>query len=569
MGRYWGVAVLCMVAMQGAVAAPGAPPVAVPTPGQLQQEMNSNTPEQTPAPLPDRPQRVPRELGKPQDELFIDVTAYDVDASAPQALKQALPRLTAPFIGPHRSYEDLVNAAAEVSRFLQSELGFYLGYAYLPEQSPQQGVIRIAVLEGRLDHVELNWTDGLPVDRAVVQGYLDHLMPGSILTVRDVERTVFLINDLRGISVTAEVKAGATPGTAVLVFTPRADPRYSGKVDLDNYGSRYVGEFRVGGTLNWNSPTGRGDGVALSALTSTGGGLNFGLLGYTTPIGSDGWRGGASVSKLRYHLDKNDFPLDVAGTANTYNAFALYPLIRSRNANVFAMAAVDRKEYRDLVSGFGIPRHVDDLVASLTGDFRDSLLTGAVNTFELAASGGRLAFDGGFPSGLDDKPNFRKVDFSFSRLQNVITNRLLLFMTLRGQWAFDNLDTTEQFRAGGQDGVRGFASGEGTGDTGVLLSTELRWLPPEAWFGRWSREVYFAAFSDHAHVRLRHDPNAVLRAASYVNDLGYGSVGLALVWARPNAFSVRFSVAEATYGTPSGDPVQRAPRAYLLGSWYY
>ena len=40
----------------------------------------------------------------------------------------------------------------------------------------------------------------------------------------------------------AEVKPGDTPGTAILVFTPKADPRVSGKVDFDNEGSRFIGE---------------------------------------------------------------------------------------------------------------------------------------------------------------------------------------------------------------------------------------------------------------------------------------------------------------------------------------
>ncbi len=56
-------------------------------------------------------------------------------------------RLTAAYVGKQRGFEDLVAAAAEVTRFMQRDLGYYLGYAYLPEQSPQDGVIRIEILE--------------------------------------------------------------------------------------------------------------------------------------------------------------------------------------------------------------------------------------------------------------------------------------------------------------------------------------------------------------------------------------------------------------------------------------
>ena len=85
------------------------PPGAVPTPEQLRPSLPPARPD---AALPDRPPR--RELGKPSDEISIDVTAYAVDASAPEALRAALAGITAPFVGPQKSYEDLVNAAAAV-----------------------------------------------------------------------------------------------------------------------------------------------------------------------------------------------------------------------------------------------------------------------------------------------------------------------------------------------------------------------------------------------------------------------------------------------------------------------
>lgn len=78
---------------------------------------------------------------------------------------------------------------------MQRKLGFYLGYTYVPEQAPNGGIDRIAVLEGRLDQVILNWPEKIAVDRSVVEACLARLKPGEILRVRDVERIVFLVND--------------------------------------------------------------------------------------------------------------------------------------------------------------------------------------------------------------------------------------------------------------------------------------------------------------------------------------------------------------------------------------
>lgn len=545
--------------------AAGTPPV-VPTPAELARPPETARNAELP---PERP-AVARELGKPDDELKIDVAGYSLPPEAPAALREALPRLTAAFVGKGRGFEDLVNAANEVTRFLQRDLGYYLGYAYIPEQVFDGKTVRIAVLEGRLDRVVLNWSEGLPVQREVVEAFLARLKPGDVLTVDAVERTVFLINDLRGIVTRAEVKAGSTPGTAILEFTPRAEARYSGSIDGDLNGSKVIGAQRLGAQVVMASPLGRGDGLSASVLASTGGGLLFALLGYTSPIGADGFKAGASLSAVRYQLDKKEFPLGLDGTGTTLNLFALYPWVRSRNLNLFALGAVDAKFYVDNVAALSTKKRVDDASIGVSGDFRDSWLTGSVNTFELNLAQGRLSFAGGAPASSDDAASFRKLTFTASRLQNVLSNRLLAYFTMRGQWALSNLDSTEQFRAGGPNGVRAFAPGEGTGDSGLVASLELRWLPPASLFGRWANELVLAAFFDGAAIRYRHDPNLVLREPGYVNRAWLGGAGLSLVWARSNEYAFRMSLARPTHGHAVGETeTPHKPRFYAQGSWSF
>ena len=540
-------------------------PTVVPTPAELARPVEPVRNAELP---PERP-AVARELGKPDDELKIDVTAYSLAPDAPAALREALPRLTAAFVGKERSFEDLVNAANEVTRFLQRDLGYYLGYAYIPEQAFDGKTVRIGVLEGRLDRVVLNWSEGLPVQREVVEAYLARLKPGDVLTVEAVERTVFLINDLRGIVTRAEVKAGSTPGTAILEFTPRAEARYSGSIDGDLNGSKVIGGQRLGAQVIMASPLGRGDGLSGSVLATTGGGLLFALLGYTSPIGADGFKAGASLSAVRYQLDKKEFPLGLDGTGTTLNLFALYPWVRSRNLNLFALGAVDAKRYVDNVAALSTKKRVDDASIGVSGDFRDSLLTGSVNTFEFNLAQGRLNFPAGTPSGSDDAANFRKLSFAASRLQNVLSNRLLAYFTMRGQWALSNLDSTEQFRAGGPNGVRAFGPGEGTGDNGVVGSLELRWLPPANLFGRWASELVLAAFYDGALIQYRHDPHLVLREPGYINHTRLGGAGLSLVWARGSDYSLRMSLATPTHGHAVGETETHKLRFYAQGSWSY
>jgi hemolysin activation/secretion protein len=538
------------------------PAGAVPTPQELAPRLQPRRDADVPRPAP------PRELGKPSDDLRIDIEAFSVADDAPPELRAALARLTAPFIGKSRSFEDLANAAAEVTRFLQSDLGYYLGYAYIPEQQTVGGVVRIAVLEGRLDEVRLNWSDGLPVKREVVQAYLDELVPGSILKVRDVERVVFLVNDLRGITAQVEVQAGSKPGTATLVVTPRADATWTARADLDANGSRYLGRFKLTGLATMNSPFGRGDGLTGNVLASTTGGLFFGLVNYTTPVGSSGLKLGTSVSAVRYQLDKEEFPLDLTGTAVTVSGFGLYPVIRSRNLNFFSLLSLEHKQFGDKTASTpAVKKSSDTLALGGNGDFRDSLLSGGVNTYEFSAIAGRLKFD--VEQSGQAPANFTKLTAGFTRLQNIVTNRLLAYVAVRGQLGMQNLDNTEQFRLGGADGVRAFAPGEGTGDSGVIGSLELRFLPPESIFGRIGRESVVSLFYDVGRYRQRKDPaEEYVLNPDFENSATLAGAGIAATWVRPGEFALRLSIASRTQGTPKSDTKGGKVRAYAQFTYF-
>ena len=538
------------------------PPGSVPQPEELRQR--TLPPISNSASVPDAP--VPRELGKPSDELTLDVTAYSVDETAPTPLRAALPALTQRFTGTGRSYEDLVNAASAVTRYLQRELGYYLGYAYLPEQTPVNGVIRIAVLEGRLDEVILNWPDKMPVDRSVVEAYLARLKPGEILRVREVERIVFLVNDLRGLTARFEVKAGRTPGTASLVVTAQPEDRYAAKVEVDSLGSRYSGVLRgsVQGTVA--SPAGRGDGLVVNVLSSFTRGLEFLLGGYTVPVGSDGLKVGVSGSYVHYKLDPSLLDhTDLSGDATAITLYSLYPVVRSRNLNLFGLVSIDSKRFNDKLFGLTQKKTSYDLQLSVSGDARDDLLTGGVNTFELVALRGNLKPAN--PAAENENPrNFTLARFSASRLQNLISNRLLLLASLKGQYALNNLDHTEQFQLGGPERVRAFGPGEGTGDTGAVASIELRYLPPEEWFGRLSRELVFSTFFDIGTIRFRHQPTTLdLQPANFVNRSTLSGVGIGAVWDRPRDFSARLSLSFPISGVAVND-VRKSPRIYFTAN---
>lgn len=509
------------------------------------------------------------ELGKPLNDVSLNVTRYRIDGVDEKHLDNIEVRLK-PYVGANRSFEDLSSAAQVVTAYLQRELGLYLAYAYLPAQDIKNGVVTIAVLPGVLESVEVVWpAEELRVSKGVVQAHLNRLKPGSVIRVDEVERVVFLLNDLRGIRMSFAIKPGTQPGKAILVATPSNDRALTGSVGLDTNGSRYAGTYRGIASMSWESPLGLGDSLSVSYLQSETGGLDFTLLGYTLPVGSNGLKLGINASTVNYKLNDDDFPLGLNGDAESIGVFALYPVIRSRNLNLFALAGYDKKEFTDRQSLAGLEtvKEVDSFRLGLSGDSRDSMASGGLNFFNLTLEESKVNYPAGVPFGLDDELKAMRVNYSLGRLQSIVPGKLMLWSLLRGQHAMENLDSSEQCSLGGATAVRAFAQGETSGDSCDLFTLEARYLPSANWFGSYARELSFNVFYDQGRVRLREDTSE--RPSGFDNHAELAGYGLAVAWDRADVFTFNLSLAWELAGVRRSDPKRQSPRIFASYVYYF
>ena len=75
--------------------------------------------------------------------------------------------------------------------------------------------------------------------------------------------------------------------------------------------------------------------------------------------------------------------------------------------------------------------------------------------------------------GTNGTGNFSKLRYAFSRLQ-AVTDSLSVYLSLSGQFASDNLDSSEQLYLGGPHGVRAYANEQGAATQGGLMVLEVR-----------------------------------------------------------------------------------------------
>ncbi|MDF5969058.1 ShlB/FhaC/HecB family hemolysin secretion/activation protein [Pseudomonas aeruginosa] len=364
--------------------------------------------------------------------------------------------------GQELNLSQLHAAAARIGDFYQ-EKGYVLARAFLPAQEIQDGTVRIEVLEGRYGRIELHNTSRT-LDRVLLRP-LSALERDTAVQGSELERALLLLSDIPGLQAKGTLLPGQAQGTTDLRVEARPGPLVGGRLEADNYGGRYMGEYRLGTTLDFNSPLRLGDQARLSLLGSDRH-QRYYRAAYQLPLGSRGTRIGLAHAKTTYRLVRDFSRLDAHGRAITDSLFVSQPLLRSRSLSLSTQLQYENKRLRDDQERTG--RHSRKEIrlwtASISGNAQDRLFGGGQSGFSLAYAHGQLAIDSGEERLLDrytigTAGSFDKIMLNAVRLQH-LGDRLQLFAQLNAQWSGGNLDSAEQFDMGGPYGVRAFPPGQ-------------------------------------------------------------------------------------------------------------
>jgi hemolysin activation/secretion protein len=420
---------------------------------------------------------------------------------------------------------------------LYRERGYILARAYVPAQEMRDGVVEIAVLEGRVAKIDINGLRHYNAD--YLRRYVEPRSPKRVFEAGDFERGLLTINDLPGLAVKSTLRPGAETGTTDIVLDADKDRLITGALDANNYGSPETGYERFGVSLNLNNPLGLGDVLAFRGLTSTiGGALWLARLSYAIPVNTLGTKVGAAYTHSHVGTDVGVVVGDITvrGDANIGSLYVLHPFVRSREFSVYGQAGFDIKNFNNSFQSVpgAQPQH-DDLRVASVGGFVDSVdrWLGA-NNLSLTLSQGIGNFLGGM-DGIND-PNasvpgaggtFTKLTGDLSRSQQ-ITTYTSIFLKVGGQWASTSLVAPEQYIVGGQGTVRGYPVAQFSGDRGYALTGEFRWNAPgfgdkSAFLGKkWGDILQFYAFIDHGGANLIKPPEGQTRSQT-ITGAGIGA----------------------------------------------
>ena len=477
-------------------------------------------------------------------------------------------------IGKELDFEGLIEAANSVRAYYRAN-GYFLAQAYLPAQQIKDGVVEIAILEGRLGTVELKPDPNARLRPEFARGVLDqHLKEGDPITEVSLERPLLLLSDLPNVVVSSEIgpSTKAIGAADLRVNLKESGNLISGYADITNHGSRFTGELVTGVNVNANNLSGYGDQLSLRA-TLTNERMSFVRAAISVPVGYSGTRLGISYATFAYALQRDFAAIQAHGEGAVTSLYGLYPFIRSRNVNLIGQLSYENKMLKDRIDTTSTieDRNVNTFKLGLVGDMRDRVFGGALNSFSVSYTDGTLQLnplalasaDQG-ATGFNTQGKFAKANFDYRRLQ-LITENINMLFALTGQFASRNLTAAERTSLGGPNGVRGYPGGQGTGDEGFIFTSELRYNIPK--FQLLQGDVTLLGFYDAGRVKVNHSPLANSVSA---NKLGLSSLGVGLTVGKDNDFLLKTSVAwRAENDTPDADVVRREPRVWFQAiKWF-
>jgi hemolysin activation/secretion protein len=459
--------------------------------------------------------------------------------------KEKLKNLLKSYVGRNVNLAELDIATSIIVEYYTKK--GYVVKVIIPPQEIKEGIIEIKIIVGHYEGCKVGGKK-TRFKKSIATRVINNTQKGSTaLNIDKLESGLLILNDMPGVQATSFLRPGNKEGGVMVDLDVKDTSLLKGNVDYDNYGIYSVGAHRGIIGLNLDDPLSISDQLSGNFIYS--GLLNYESLAYSLPVGDSGMRLGLSSSILYYRLGEEWNALNGKGNAFTMGSHFSYPLIRSRIKNIQLLASCYHKKFVNYSLGTTTSDKVLNVGhVSFAASAYDQFLGGGYTMWWLSGALGKLDLKGNQSNYTIDQAGpktngtYSKLVFLISRVQR-ITDKTSLELKIRGQYAFHNLDSSEQFDLGGPDAVRGYGSSDANGDHGAIATMGL------------SRELGYgfkiAGFYDFGYIVQHYKAYAGWQAAgSLGNTYALGSVGGGIEWKPTNKFLNKVSIIAATKHSP-------------------
>lgn len=356
--------------------------------------------------------------------------------------------------------------------------------------APGDGVLRLTVVEARIDVVEIEEPDG-PIGplRTLMERIAAPLVGLENPSLAALERVLLLMNDTPGVTRATAVPRPGDGGLGSLALSINVSRTpVSGSVFLNTRQQPAFGEGLAGALVEFGGYSAAGDTTRIIGTTSFWDTFDdlkerrLIVVEHERQIGGDGL---TITGRALYGLSRPGADLaalDIDGEDVEVGVAAEYPLIRTRPTSLWLRGGFEWIESElDISAG----------AAAIDNDKRRMLYAEAeallrdVHGYTAATLGVRKGLDL-FGASEKGDPDLSRTDAEptaaivYGELERDLrlSQEVSLYALARGQWASAPLMGGEEFSLGGTTFGRGYDPAEVLADHGVGATVELRWRRP-------------------------------------------------------------------------------------------
>jgi len=433
----------------------------------------------------------------------------------------------------HLNLGQLEAIAGDITNYYRKK-GYILAQAYVPEQKVINGAVTVRVLEGKLGRVlvEDNKMYGRRVLLKPFRGEI-----GQPVYKPAVEGALLHLTDYPGLSIFGVFKPGGEVGATDLVLKVKDEKRMNFDFQMDNFGSKFTGKYRLRGDFSVNNLTGVADtvnGSVLQTLDPSNG--IYGALSYERPLNDVRDSIGLGYSQNTYDIGGELAASGISGASEIANVFWHRSFQRAISFNSNGRVGLYRK-----VATLSAPIGTTDKLAVFSAEYSFNSLSAdfkRVNVGLVRFSQGVGGFLGAMAGSNDQTAsrqggsgdhaggNFSKLEFRYDHVRRFTANQTLL-ATLSGQYSNDLLTSMEQMPLGGPTSVRAYPISEYLVDSGYFASLEWSVRAPgfasRPAFGHytWGQLFQVAVFADIAGGVIN-DPLPTDHSSVSISGVGAG-----------------------------------------------
>lgn len=244
---------------------------------------------------------------------------------------ETLNKIVEPFKDRELSLEEM-GELTDLLTMTYQEQGYILARAYLPEQEIVDGVIKIAIAEGKIGKIKVSGYTHYKAD--VLKRYFNQQQKHGVIKESLLEKGLLMSTDIPNVKTSVVLKEGEQPGEVdVILDTKDTSAVTFGldmSIDYSNLGSDLIGRGRYGTRINFSD---HNFGSKLALRIVTGGDPDDSALftgDWAIPINTYGTNVALDYLHSNYAVGQDLQELGMTGRTEMYGAKIYHPIFKKK-----------------------------------------------------------------------------------------------------------------------------------------------------------------------------------------------------------------------------------------------